>query len=605
MKLKLRWNGVVLALVIFGAVTGSGGASDRVAATLKITSFNSLVADIGTVATSLQAVPPGMTIGDTLSSVIDQRLGTLGMKGIDRDSALYFFVLIPESGAPQVPSVVSVIPVTDQGTALLQGLSTRYAETNFNKGVYHFFAQGSGSGEGPDELYASVVGSSLILAPVREDVVLVAAQAAHGELGLTVPVVPGTMQFAVDLPVMIPLMEKALAGMSNALQQAHERQTMPNSSAHPDQILSLEGQWLLRMARQLKSVSFSLSADAQAIRFATDVVVQPGSKLEDITRHLKPVSPRYTALLPADSLATYASGGMNAWDEMMDPYLRFMDQMRTAMGQEATNGLAAMCETLRAAKGLYAGDMAAGIFYREDRKGLSFVEYVAVKDGVKARQYIVDSVANSASTFSNANPGVKISLGQPRMYKGTEILSVRYAIDSQALMSAIGSTPTMTPLLQRLTHFTVEFAIVSNTLVTAAFSPPAMDAALDQLSTPGTALNQGPVFTALCPEANPAPVSLYTLRLVSLLKAFLARAGQVDSALVSSLPESTSGLAGYTYLKGNEVIGVNNLGMAELATIRTAGPILMRLMMQGFVPPSAKPPPVLPPATPPGTAVAP
>ena len=100
--------------------------------------------------------------------------------------------------------------------------------------------------------------------------------------------------------------------------------------------------------------------------------------------------------------------------------------------------------------------------------------------------------------------------------------------------------------------------------------PAIMNAALDRLKSGGMTLTETDTFKWLFPKTKGEIVEAHALSLSDLIRMGLGLVPDLDPAILAAIPDQTAGLAGYSVMKGGNLIGLDRISLSEIEALQKA-----------------------------------
>ena len=568
----------VSVIVIAVCVAAAAAAPGRVAAVIEVKSISQLEADIASAAAGLQLPAPG----DDLTATIAKAINAPGLAGIDRGKPFKAFVLFPATlgqGAPLTalqPGFVVSLPVQADGQAYLSAVAGQYAQTEKIDLLSHFSGPKTpGFGSLP-EIYAAPAKGCILAGPDREAVEQIAGMLAKGETDLVkAHSLPGTIRAALDVQAFVPVveaaMQQAMAAMENAPQMGG------GQGPNPAEILKAEMEALLGIMKQTHTYSLGARAAGGVIDIYSGTTPVPGTKLAAVIDGMAPPSALYRSILPQDALLQVVGSGMDAMDVVAEPYADLVGKIYAGMPAPMNQLGPLIKQQMEQLKGLFAGDYAIGVL--PDRgQGIGFIQVQAVKDATKAREVSLGMLRDYDKTYGKAMPGISIGLGEPRTHAGVQVFPYDYKIDAAAFAQTAGPA---SPFPGMFSSFKGEIAFVDKHLLYSLGPPQVMNATIDRVKQGVGTPAMPALFSRLFRQTSVKPVGYHSLSLVKLLKGLLGLLPTVTPQTLAMVPDSDSGIAGYSFRRQDTLVGVMRIGMSEIASVKAGGMVMAGMLMGG------------------------
>lgn len=565
-------------IVLSAAITPSPAASEKVAAIIEVESVKSLIADIDTVTQTLYL--PSQS--GKITGVIERILGSPGLTGLSTNKPFRAYVLLPENEAG-APSVVLVLALSGNGKLYLRSVSKSFqhseelSEGSFGKAIYHFSELKLQRPGASRSLYIAIVKGEAVVGSNLNSVEFIAGLVKEkGAGGFPLYSIPGTVRLGINVHACLPSLQACLQRSTAVMKQAHTYGT-PGTTMDPAKMLEAESDALVSMLGQVKTFTIGIAARSKSVEIVFQFTPMPETKLAGIFKELKPVSDKYLSTLPADAFLAAAGSEMSAIDEIIDPYCNIVEKMYGATGNQMSNMVAKIQDSMRAMKGMYSGEYAIGVIPGAEGRGVGLVEIISVNDPAKVKKFMEETSSTYNETYGNLLPGMSINLtaNEPRAYKGVEILSYSYSADFSHLDSV--------PFFNWLKNLKWEMAFVGNDMIFAMNTPEVMNAAIDRLKTGGARMDKTKLFTDLFPQVEGKPIRIYHLSLVKLLKAVLSIVPDANIQILAMIPSDAGGVGGYCITRGEDLLGITRISFSELTALKNAVPMIGGMFAQSML----------------------
>jgi hypothetical protein len=568
---------IIMAAMAAAALTA--GAEPQVPVIVQARSLSRLSSDLALYAQSMALTAP---VDGWVNGLV-ARCGAADLAGIDTNRGCALCVVMPEAGPaaglPGAPAIVLAMPLADDGALYLKGLAGSYAETGTVNGVRHF-VRTTGAGPAGADLFVKLAGKVAVAGPTAEAVRAVADRIAAGTLRAGSAAVAGTVKLHLDVPALMPLMESAMALAATQAQNVGGAAAGPGGApVDAAKMMEIYREYALGILRQIKGLTLAGSVKAGGVELVTGLAPVPGTTVDKLCRGLKPVSARYAGLLPPDALFAEAGNGLNLFDELIEPYCDFLGRVYGAMG--ATGMVSRLTPLLMNVKGLNAGEYAMGVVRSADGQRLGLVQVTAQTDPARTLAVNAQMMAAYGETFGAMSPGVTIVTNAPRKHGDVEVQAFTYRLDPAAMARPPTAQPVAWPAW--LTTLRAESAVVGHDAVMVLGGSDIMDAMIDRLKAADAGGAAPALVAEMFPKTAGEPVSLASVHVVNLLRALLGLLPNANPALAAAIPESRSGMAGYTYVAGDEVVSVARMSLTEMAAVKNAVPVLIGAMTQAML----------------------
>ena len=568
-----------LVLVSVAAVAGPK-LPDDVLGVLEVRGLDKAIGEISAI-----AKPLGIPLErEALAAMLSGKLSTTGMAGIDRTRSVKIVILAAQQqsgGGPAMPGKPEgtiVLPLTDDGQTYIKMLQAAYDTAAKVEGVSRF-QNPVGQGAMFHDMHAVVVNKHIVLSDKRQSVERVAAHLKKGAIKNNIKIpVSGTIRAVANVKAIVAMAEVFTTMMSPGGPGA-AKQNAPDPMA--------QAKTMLRAMRQVETVSVGLKGSKDDITLVVRVDPVADTLLAKTFAKLTAPSGTYASLLPAGSPFVSAGSGLNIWDDVLDSYMTWMDDLYAQIGaMTGDKGMETMWQSLRgnitATRGMYSGDFAYGLLTASDGSALGLVQVTAVTD-----PDAVSKIMEKSLLAMNEIPNlpVKVIVKEPRNYKGVKVRKYKYDINLGDV--AAGMPPPVAGLLDKMQF---EVAMVDKSAVTSFGSPKAMNKIIDRLKNKGasSAGIGSRQLRTLFPMLAYKPVAFWTLDVLATLKAGMGMVPNADLSLIQQIPDGKGKLGGYCRQKDGALETVTKVAMSEILAIKSAiGPIqevgtkLMAGMMGG------------------------
>ncbi|MFO7536364.1 MAG: hypothetical protein R6X19_11925 [Kiritimatiellia bacterium] len=576
-----RISGLMAVVVWIGSMA-LGAEKPMVA--LQIASLDRLASEM----VNLKVLPES-SAKTTIAAGLGASLGNPSLAGVDTTKPIDLYVFLPKTdrtgphaaaGNMAVPQVAFVFPAIGDGMACITAMARSFPATNRVGSIYQFSMPLGATGLNRTIFVGLAAGKIITcdkISGVQEAINFVESQPGESPLFMELP---GTIRVGVDIQATIPLLEM-VSQMATAqfAQQALAKPGQPD----PAKIIEAEMEMLLKLAGDIQGVAFTVSVTPESINILSCLDPKDGTAISRLISGGIAPSGKFMALPPADALLAWIGSGMDKWmDALGEPYIKMIVKMGTAMGPQGVGMGETFRQMMTDIKGIYAGDIAAAIVPDTDGK-LGLMQFIAVSDPVKAKQAMDKMMSAYSSNSIVTAPGLSIKVGAERTYKNINIQSYAYAA------TASSNTPPL-PMADFIGKMRWEAAYAGNEMIYVMGSPELMNSAIDRLSaTNGVPVTSNRSFTRVFPQMRKPPASVYTVSLVKLAKKGLALLPDADPALLASIPEGTGGMAGYSTIKGDNLLSADRIMLDEIEGLKIALPMIKNILMPLFMPPGFVP----------------
>lgn len=562
----------VLATGVMVSILASSAYAAKPLATIEISSINDLAAGVNNVCQALGI--PGMD--QMLIGMIGGPLHAPGLQGVDKTKPILLHVFMPDAGKDMgpmsyIPSLVLVIPVDNGGETYLATLKQMSPDPiDAGNGVLHFPALPS-TIPTPNGTYVGTAGDNVVVGDrqgIIKDMTAKVAEKANASsclLGL-----PGALRIGLDIQECLPPLEAAieqgLASMQDLMAMA------PNATGmDPATILKAEADILLALLRQVEGITIGIMPRTRTLDFYTRIDPVGNSTLSGIIKNLKQPALNYRNALPENAFFATAGNGMDAFNNIIEPYCKFMEELYSSMGPQFSGMGTLASKSMANMKGMYAGDYAIGLVPGPGGEGIGFVEIIEITDAKKMNKIMDDMMV---MWTEQKMPGFEMKKGESRTYNDMEIQSFIYSFDPTAGQPA---TPMPFMLPEWLKNMKMEMAFSGNDMIYTMGKPEIMNTTIERLKSIGTSIENTPAFKKLIPKLKHKPVALYTFSLVKLAKNLLSSVMPPEQ--LAAIPDNSDGIAGYVMVSGDNLVEIERVSLSEIAAIKSAVPMLQGMMM--------------------------
>jgi len=555
----------------------SGAAeAEKIGVVMECESISRLITDTGIISKAL-----GMKVETSrIETMLDNMSASAGRTGISSNKPFRIFVVTetgdndPAQAGTEQPDkpVVLVFPLTDNGDTYLKSVGSSYEKKEKAGILTHFSGPAEQCVARESDFYVGIADNQAVTGTDAAKVELVLAHILPGK-----PVpgsVPGTLKIFVDVAAIMPSVEKALKNSTETMKQAFNSPAATNTPmTNPGQILMAESELFLAIMKQLKTCSYGIGVKDNAIEINSLVAPVAGGQLEAITRTLVPPSGKYTCALSPDAFISTSGNGMNVCDIFIEPYCKMMDTMFDAADPDG-KFKTKMRDTIISMKGAFSGEYSIGVIPGASTKDMALVEVIGVNDAAKFRKNILDALNTMKDMYSTSMPLMSMTFEKTRTSGGVEVIPYTCSVNQPA-----GSPPQASPLMNLGKNYRAEMACVDNAFIyTMGGGTAVMDKVIERLKTAGNKAEPSKAFATLFPTPPDRMISTYSIELGRLIKAFMASLPNSEQ-MIQMIPDSRSGVAGYSVLRGNDIAGVTRIGFEEIECIRSSLMPLGLMMM--------------------------
>ena len=573
---------LALALIALFTITNAARAADApVAVTIEISSFDELVANFVNMGAGM-----GLPLGREMIVMSAQQTPMIGdLANLDTKSQIRIYVFLPKfdaaGGPTSEPPVVMVMPVPPGGQAYLAGLKAGYGKAVNDGKVLHLTGP---KAPGMPELFVEASGTRVFVGSDVAAMKQVRDRHAKGQAINDVPRLPGTIKFAVHLDAVWATLKKEITSAMANMPMPPAGTAGLAKGADPKDMMKAQIDFYDAFVKDIKTYGVGVKPGTSTLDLYNRIDLKPGSKLARTIGSTGNKANRYAKILPSSGYFTLMLGGMEVWQEFVEPYAAFMRTMFKTMGQDGGAATDDMMKWTSAMMAEYAGDMGMSVVSKPGGKGVGMVQYFHLKDA-KAFQKTFDAMMSQMNElYAGMDLGMTLDNGEKRVYRGASIMSMKYAINEDAAKS----NPGMAMAGPMMEKFAWEIATVGNDLVYTMGGQEFMNMAIDSLKTPDAkSFMTSKPFVGLIPKVKGVPSSAYSLSLVSMLKDLLRSMPNVQPELLNAIPDGSGGIAGYSFKQKSSVASVTRVSYSEIKALVTAaqtiGPMVTQLVMGGMM----------------------
>ena len=525
--------------------TAAGG---KVGIVIECESINKLLGDIDILSQTLDLKLQRAKTELALSEIFLSQ----DLAGISSNKPLQACIVIEQPGQEPPPNAkpgkkgtpfALVLPLNDNGSIYLKSVGKFYSKAEKEKSLTHFSLPAGEKPPKEPDMYVGITGDKAVLGPDSGNVETVMASLNNiSILKADFATIQGTIKAAIDVSAIIPPVDAMLSMARIMVRQAPPQPAAPGmpAIANPAQILAAEGDLLMALLKQLKSYVLGIGIRGKSIEIISITSPTQGSPLAGMTRNLPSPSEKYISAMPAGAFISMAGTGMNILDIFIEPYSVMMSKLMEATSQKDSSQAGTQMKNLiLSMKGSFSGDHALGVIAGATPQDIALVQMVGVNDPVKFRKTILDAFALSSTIYSNMMIGMTLTVGKSRISDGCEVipysLSYNPPSNSAPAISTIGL----------MKNFKAEMAFVGKDVIyTLGGGPAVTDAAIARLKAgSGAKVQSSKAFTSLYPQAPAKIVSIHSIELMRMLKAYIATVPNGEQML-QMIPDSNSGIAG-------------------------------------------------------------
>jgi len=568
---------MVLCLFLAPAARSVAAETEKIGAVIECESMKKLMADI----TAMSKVLGMKAATSKIEELMDAMSSSPGRTGISSNKPFKAFLLMEagkDDSAMAQPAtagkpVVLVFPLTGNGDSYLKSVGTAYSKKEKTGNITHFSlpVEEEDSDNEPN-LYVGISGDQAVVGTSASRVDLILSCLGKSDPSTRVSL-PGTIKVSMDVTAILPPLETVMKSTVEMMKEIPEGANKDMPMANPAQVLGAESDLLMAMMKQLKSCSFAIGVNDNSIELNCLLSPAEGSQLAPLVSSMVPPSGKYTTVIPANAFITISGTGMNIFDIFLDPYCTLIEKMFDSKDANSAKFKTALRDSIRSMKGAFSGEYCIAVVPGAS-KDLALVEIVGVNDGPKFRKTMIDMLTVMKDMYAAALPGMSLNFEANRMSGGIEVTpySVAYAPPS-------ASAQPVSPLMNIGKNYRSEIAVSGKNLIfTMGGGTAAMDNALARLKNGGTSANASAAFTRLFPNPPEKMVGTYSLELGKMIRFFVASMPNGEQ-MVQMIPDSNSGLAGYSVVRGNDLLTVYRLGFAEIECIKNSLMPLGMMMM--------------------------
>jgi len=286
--------------------------------------------------------------------------------------------------------------------------------------------------------------------------------------------------------------------------------------------------------------------------------------------------------MPAGTFINITGSGLNVFDIFVEQYSDMMGRIMEATCPDGNKTAAEIKKTILSFKGTLSGDHSIGVVSGPGTRDLAIIEVLGLKNPASFRKIIMDTLTSSSIIYSNLAAGTSLRLDKPRLAGDIEVIPFTVSYKAPTNLTAQSAIPE-----GLFSNYRAELAISGNDLIyVIGGNPVTMDQAILRLKTGGTDIHESGAFAALFPQHPSRLTGIHSLEVVKLVKWFIAGVPNGET-IGQMIPDSGSGIAGYTTMKDGKLLSVTRMGMAELSAIKNAIPALAVLILPAMTPGTA------------------
>jgi len=594
MNKKITLVSSLLCITLLLSANTQAAEKNKIGIVIECESINKLLADINTVSQSLD-----LKLQSAKTEIIlSEMFKSPELAGISSNKPFQACVVFEQrdpalaQSAPKAPgdSFVLVIPVTDKGITYLKSAGKGYGKSEKEKSLTHLSLPTGDRPSDKSDFYVGITGDKAVLGHNAENVEMVmSSQDSITAWKSDFAVVSGTLRVGIDIASVIPPIESMMQKTTAMLKQMPPptAQGVP-AMANPGQILSAEGDVLIAIMKQLRSYVVGIGVKGKALEINAVLSPSKEGQLAGMTKNLTPPSSRYVSAMPAGAFVATAGSGMNIIDLFIEPYSVMMSKLSDAAGPDGSKAGAQMKDLVLSMKGCFSGDHALGVVAGATPKDIALVQMVGVNDPVKFKKLVLDGFAAANIMYSALKTGMTLTVEKSRTSGGYEVIP--YTISCKPPTNSMQKAAI--PAMGLFSNFKAEMAIIGKDVIyTMGGGPAVMDAAIARIKTGGASVQSSKAFSILFPKVSARTISIHSIELTRLLKAYLATVPNGEQ-MIQMIPDTNSGIAGFSMLRGADICSVTRIGFDEMAGIKNSipalGMMMMPLMMGGMNQQAAK-----------------
>ena len=572
---------IALSLSITAIIVTAPFVKADPAITVEIASIDTLIIKLTNIAQQLAPqVPSAM-----LPSVLGMAIKNPGLVGIERTKPVQLQVFLADidenakkqSSADLEPTIALHVPVLDNGKHYLALLEQSMAKPILKNGIM-VFTPTTGAA-----LYIKIDDDYAIISDKE-----IAVKSSKGVSSDALLDIDGTIRIGIAPQKFIPYIT---FGAKQAETTMSQQPTVPGMQIDTGKVLKSELNALTAILKQVDATAFGIKINKSTIDINSRINPVKDSTIAKLNKSLTVPSAKYASLAPANALYAASGTGMDSLDLVIEPYGKLISEIYTAMGPDFSKIGPSINKMLKDYKGLYSGEYAMGVVNVDNEIG--FYEVIALKDVVKTKKIMDESINSYNDTFGDVLKGVTISTGSDRTYKKVTIKTITYHVDKAAM-----TTPM--PGMEILEKMKYEIAYIKNNMLYTIGNQNVMNQLIDRIYSK-TIKAPSAQFTKLIPGLKDKPVCFYTLSIAEIIKTVLLMTPDVNETMLTG-SSTGNGIAGYATVNDGDIIGLDRISINELIAIRDLAPIIQSTVTKMIMAPqmqtqSPSSPPA-PPATP-------
>jgi hypothetical protein len=573
---------LALALIALFTITNAAtAANEPVAVTIEISSIDELIFNFVNMGVGM-----GLPLGKDMIVMSAQQTPMIGnLANLDTKSKIRFYVFLPKfdaaGGPPSAPPIVMVMPVPPGGQAYVDGLKAGYGKAIKDGNMLHLTAP---TVPGTPELFVEASGTRVFVGTGADATKQIRDRHAKGQAINAIPRLPGTVKFAVHLDAVWATLKKEITTATANMPVPPAGASGLPKGADPKEMIKAQIDFYDAFVKDVQTFGIGMKPGTSTLDIYNRIELKPGSTLARTLSAAGNKANRYEKILPSNGYFTVMLGGMQAWQEFVEPYAAFMRTMFKTMGDDSGAATDDMIKWATAMMSEYAGDMGMSVATKPDGKGIGMVQYFHLKDAKAFQKTFDEMMAQMNELYAGMDVGMTLDNGEKRAYRGASIMSMKYAIAEDAAKPNHGMAMAG-PVMEK---FAWEIATVGNDLVYTMGGQEFMNMAIDNLKTPDAKsfLTTKP-FVSLIPKVKGIPASAYSLSLVSMLKDLLRSMTNVQPEILNAIPDGSGGIAGYSFKQNSSVASVTRVSYSEIKALvtsaQTIGPMITQLIMGGMM----------------------
>lgn len=550
-------------------------------ATIQIESINKLMDDLNFLIKTLGGDESGKEILQQLGLAI----GASELKGVDREQKVTLCVLLPIPKVPSelssaVPAVVGVIPLTQlTGTDYLSAVEEQWGKPERIGNILKYpLGRGTTVCWG---LALKIANGKCFLGTNADAVEYAVSNAGTStEIDNALNNIQGSPKICIDMATCLPYIQAWISSFTNEIDKVAT--TLPDPSSAP--MLLTQVKTVMDIISQCKRIKLGIAVKPNYIEILSGTDFIPGSKLEHQIGNLKSVPMIYLRAIPEDACLAYACSDNTILYEYTKPYYETLSKMK----QDGTMPIwGQFSQVMRGLSEFYTGGYASGLVSDKNGRGIGYITISASKEPDKIKKVISETIkrysdavqtGTASKSDSQLSPMLMVKSMALRKHADVEIMPFTYSLTfpEGADASAMGF------LCEFFRELKSEIAFWdNNNLISVIGTSELTDKFIDRVKGGGGAkLTDSSVFKSLFPQFKGDVVAAYYVSPVRLIKTILNSLPSINPMLMSQLPVTQSGIAGYSIVKDKSLLKCTRIDVNELKALKDVVPVAFMIATQ-------------------------